>query len=88
MESRFRIQDSGKQCHIYTWKCNSCNALTVHPTDAKKNPDCAEYIPGLCSRERDPVCGTNGITFANECMLCSHNWEYKKDLKIEKNGEC
>ncbi|XP_038660425.1 trypsin inhibitor ClTI-1-like isoform X2 [Scyliorhinus canicula] len=63
-------------------------ALTVHPTDAKKNPDCAEYIPGLCSRERDPVCGTNGITFANECMLCSHNWEYKKDLKIEKNGEC
>ncbi|XP_041042813.1 trypsin inhibitor ClTI-1-like isoform X1 [Carcharodon carcharias] len=71
----------------------SREVLAVHPINAKyegsgKTPNCAQYSKLACSRERDPVCGTNGITFPNECMLCLHNWEYNKDVKIEKNGNC
>uniref|UniRef100_UPI00398E7BA0 trypsin inhibitor ClTI-1-like n=1 Tax=Pristiophorus japonicus TaxID=55135 RepID=UPI00398E7BA0 len=67
--------------------------LAVQPIGAKyersvKTPNCVEYSAPVCSRVRDPVCGTNGITFANECMLCLHNWEYNKDVKIVKNGDC
>ncbi|XP_067885025.1 trypsin inhibitor ClTI-1-like isoform X2 [Heterodontus francisci] len=67
--------------------------LAVQPIDTKgeasvKTPNCVQYSAPVCSRDRVPVCGTNGITFPNECMLCLHNWEYNKDVKIVKNGDC
>ncbi|XP_059501009.1 serine protease inhibitor Kazal-type 2-like [Stegostoma tigrinum] len=67
--------------------------LAVHPINANyeesiKTPNCAQYHTRACSRIRDPVCGTNEITFPNECMLCLHNWEYSQNVKIRKNGNC
>ncbi|XP_055488648.1 trypsin inhibitor ClTI-1-like isoform X3 [Leucoraja erinacea] len=55
---------------------------------AVKPPKCDKYSSPLCSRVRDPVCGTNSITFANECMLCLFNREYNKDINILRNGDC
>ncbi|XP_069781542.1 trypsin inhibitor ClTI-1-like [Narcine bancroftii] len=62
--------------------------LFAQPVAAEKPPNCKKHSPPRCSRVRDPVCGTNGITFPNECMLCLFNTEYNKGVKILRSGDC
>ncbi|XP_051820981.1 serine protease inhibitor Kazal-type 2 [Antechinus flavipes] len=51
-------------------------------------PDCKAYgIPG-CPRDLSPVCGTDSLTYANECTLCQKNREEGKDIKIKWRGRC
>uniref|UniRef100_A0A8B9P733 Ovomucoid n=1 Tax=Apteryx owenii TaxID=8824 RepID=A0A8B9P733_APTOW len=44
-------------------------------------------VPG-CPRDYNPVCGTDGETYSNECVLCESNSENKKDVQIFKRGSC
>ncbi|XP_061850293.1 serine protease inhibitor Kazal-type 2 [Colius striatus] len=60
----------------------------VANTIASYPPDCDSYsIPG-CPRNYDPVCGTDGKTYGNECDLCFSNREENKDVQIFKRGVC
>lgn len=45
----------------------------------------------LCPRNMDPVCGTDGETYANPCLLrCEADSEVgrKIGLKVAHHGEC
>ncbi|XP_077201794.1 serine protease inhibitor Kazal-type 2 [Paroedura picta] len=51
-------------------------------------PQCNLYaLPG-CPRNFNPVCGTDGKTYPNECILCSTNREEKKNVQISTKGSC
>ncbi|XP_037234887.1 serine protease inhibitor Kazal-type 2 [Falco biarmicus] len=52
-------------------------------------PACYKYggVPG-CPKDYNPVCGTNGKTYSNECVLCFSNSENKKNVQIFKMGRC
>uniref|UniRef100_A0A3B3Q8K2 Si:ch211-195b11.3 n=1 Tax=Paramormyrops kingsleyae TaxID=1676925 RepID=A0A3B3Q8K2_9TELE len=51
-------------------------------------PRCGNIQNGICTREHNPVCGNNGLTYSNECMLCMENSQSGKDVRIAREGSC
>ncbi|XP_004712424.1 serine protease inhibitor Kazal-type 4 [Echinops telfairi] len=41
-----------------------------------------------CPQTFNPACGTNGVTYDNECQLCLARMKTKQDIQITKDGKC
>ena len=42
----------------------------------------------ICTREYDPYCASDGVTYANKCKLEVAECEGGKSLKMLHSGEC
>ncbi|XP_009979919.1 PREDICTED: ovomucoid-like [Tauraco erythrolophus] len=42
----------------------------------------------VCDNTLSPVCGTDGVTYSNECLLCAYSLEYGTNVSKDHDGKC
>ncbi|XP_048347276.1 serine protease inhibitor Kazal-type 5-like isoform X2 [Sphaerodactylus townsendi] len=62
------------------------------PEDVHGTVDCSKYPQTrgkvLCKRSTLEVCGTDGETYSNECILCDRILKTKSEIGIKNTGPC
>ncbi|XP_069505958.1 pancreatic secretory trypsin inhibitor-like isoform X2 [Ambystoma mexicanum] len=69
---------------------NVCCAREIDEASAQSGtePLCQQYSHFGCPKIFDPVCGTDGRTYASECELCRINRLKNRSIRIMKPGKC
>ncbi|XP_014907090.1 serine protease inhibitor Kazal-type 1-like [Poecilia latipinna] len=66
--------------------CIAADAAAMYPQRYHK-VICPTKIYG-CTKIMRPVCGTDGVTYANKCLLCKEMYETKRRIYVVKEGHC
>ncbi|XP_051834931.1 ovomucoid-like [Antechinus flavipes] len=50
--------------------------------------NCSSVRTGICTRQYDPLCGTDGKTYSNKCVFCENTRGKKPPIRLKKLGKC
>ncbi|KAM3918464.1 chymotrypsin inhibitor-like [Leptodactylus fuscus] len=62
--------------------------LAVPHVKRPREPSCSRNEDAPCPYENKPICGTDGFTYGNECLLCRENRERTNKVLIKDEGRC
>ncbi|XP_073326830.1 probable pancreatic secretory proteinase inhibitor [Pagrus major] len=65
-----------------------CVAADSEASGLPRKPSCPEMEIMVCPRHFEPVCGSDGNTYGNECTLCDQRQRTKMDILITKETSC
>ncbi|XP_077464998.1 uncharacterized protein LOC144082058 isoform X2 [Stigmatopora argus] len=68
-------------------RLNNKKLMVEHKGECEPDDACKAYGQ-FCLKKYDPVCGSDGVTYDNECFLCQQNRIHNKKLMVEHKGEC
>ncbi|CAG7734118.1 unnamed protein product, partial [Allacma fusca] len=75
----------------YYGKCDPCEDILCTPPqvchlDEERRPICR--CGEVCTMDFNPVCGSDGKTYANECVMRTEACRTQRDLRIIYRGKC
>lgn len=76
-EKPSHIRSSEEDSHISTLDSEMCKQYRVLPK-----------MGYLCPKDLHPVCGDDGQTYNNPCMLCHENLMRQTNTRIRSEGKC
>ncbi|XP_078506746.1 serine protease inhibitor Kazal-type 1-like [Lissotriton helveticus] len=68
--------------------CVTDQAGAASNDEAEREPSCDRYPTSGCPKVYEPYCGTDKVTYANECELCQENRKKNAHIRIKKDGPC
>ncbi|XP_044882267.1 ovomucoid-like [Mauremys mutica] len=80
----------------YGNKCAFCSAVAngaaIDQNKDEECPqvDCKEFMDDgmYCTRESDPHCGTDGMTYGNKCSFCKAVKKSQGSIRLKHLGKC
>ncbi|KYO35020.1 serine protease inhibitor Kazal-type 4 [Alligator mississippiensis] len=70
-------------------ECGGSHGAETIEEDFLRTPVCEHTIDfPACPLVYRPLCGTDGNTYDNECLLCITRTKNKQNIQILKDGPC
>ncbi|MEE6479701.1 hypothetical protein FKM82_012339 [Ascaphus truei] len=71
----------------------SFSGVKSYSSNAGYEIDCSRYKKNadedmVCTREYRSLCGTDGVTYANECQMCAARLSKKTNIYAKHKGSC
>jgi len=91
---------SAPELNLFEVADGECSAVELkfagnRHTDPNTTPTTEQFAfpvmkqrPMICNRMYAPVCGSNGVTYSNECMMDVDSFERNLDITKLHDGEC